>query len=886
MEADRQQLDIPVRAVGKWLYAGDGRVLMRGATYGTFAEHGGGPFPSRDQVLADFAQMKQARINTVRTYTVPPRWLLDLAWSTGLRVMVGLPWEQHLTFLSESARADSIEARMRAGVRACDDHPAVSCYAIGNEIPASIVRFHGARRIERFLERLVRAVRQEAPSVLVTYVNYPSTEYLDLPFLDLVCFNVFLEEESDFEAYVARLQNLAGERPLLLTEVGLDSRRHGGESQARSVAGQLRTTYELGAAGAFVFSWTDEWHRGGCDVEDWDFGLVDRDRRPKPALAAVQTVFADPIGALDREWPRATVVVCSFNGGPWIRGCLDALAALEYPHYDVVVIDDGSTDDTAAIAREFDGVRVISTPNGGLSRARNIGLAAADGEIVAYVDDDTRAEPSWLNHLVLELLAGRHVAVGGPNLAPPDDGLVANSVAGAPGGPVHVLVTDREAEHVPGCNMAFHTSALRSAGGFDPAFRIAGDDVDVCWRLQDRGETIGFAASAVVWHHPRPTVRGYLRQQLHYGEAEALLERKWPQRYNRRGHVSWAGSVYGSSRAIARGRRRPRIRYGEWGSAPFQNREVTRPGWLSSLTLTPEWYLGIAALGILAALHGLWSPLKLALPLLLLAVGATALEAALTAARFDATRGQRVRWREPLRRTLTLGLYILQPAARLAGRLHFGLVPWRRRGSRTLRVPTPCTHGTWVEQWATPEQRLGDLEQQLADAGDDARRGGPYDRWDLEVRGGAFGMARVRAGIEEHGRGRQLVRLRAWPVPSSGGTILAISLVGLALSAYNDGARVAALGLGMGGLGLAAWCLHDCAAALGAFRPAVLERAFARRHTTRAAPETPGENGEVASAAPPPWLLAFKSPAGTPVTPFPEAADQPRTVPAETNRSQ
>src|SRR6185312_13048723 len=95
------------------------------------------------------------------------------------------------------------------------------------------------------------------------------------------------------EAYLARLQNLAGDRPLVLAEVGLDSRRNGLEGQAETLAWQVRSTFASGCAGAFVYAWTDEWHRGGHDIEDWDFGLTDRARNPKPALAAVAAAFAE-----------------------------------------------------------------------------------------------------------------------------------------------------------------------------------------------------------------------------------------------------------------------------------------------------------------------------------------------------------------------------------------------------------------------------------------------------------------------------------------------------------------------------------------------------------------------------------------------------------------
>ncbi|HEY4564152.1 MAG TPA: glycoside hydrolase family 2 TIM barrel-domain containing protein, partial [Thermoanaerobaculia bacterium] len=240
---------------GKFLCAGDEKLFVRGVTYGTFRPGpDGSEFQDPQKVEGDFASMSALGINAVRVYTVPPRWLLDLALRQGLRVMVGLPWEQHVAFLESASTAAAIEARVRAGVRSCAGHPAVLCYAIGNEIPSSIVRWYGRRRVEGFLRRLYRAARSEDPGGLVTYVNYPSTEYLDLPFLDFVCFNVYLESRETLAAYVGRLQTLAGDRPLVMAEIGLDSRRNGLEAQAASLDWQIRTVLAGGCAGAFAFA--------------------------------------------------------------------------------------------------------------------------------------------------------------------------------------------------------------------------------------------------------------------------------------------------------------------------------------------------------------------------------------------------------------------------------------------------------------------------------------------------------------------------------------------------------------------------------------------------------------------------------------------------------
>ena len=337
------------RTAGKFLAVGDAKLWVRGVTYGPFRPDArGSEYPAPDVLARDFALMTACGLNAIRTYTVPPPALLDAAAAHGLRVLVGIPWEQHVTFLDEQTRPWTIVERVRAGVRACAHHPAVLGYAIGNEIPSPIVRWHGRRRTEAFLRRLYEAAKSADPDGLVTYVNYPSTEYLELPFLDFVTFNVYLEAEARLAAYLPRLQNIAGDRPLMLSEIGLDSRRHSEAGQARALDWQVRSAFGAGCAGTFVFAWTDEWHRGGYDIEDWDFGVVDRQRRPKPALAAVQRALDDLPLPKEHPWPRISVVVCTYNGSRTITECLEGLLRLEYPNFEVIVVDDGSTDDTAA----------------------------------------------------------------------------------------------------------------------------------------------------------------------------------------------------------------------------------------------------------------------------------------------------------------------------------------------------------------------------------------------------------------------------------------------------------------------------------------------------------------------------------------------------------
>ena len=738
---------------GKFLVVGEDKLYVRGATYGTFRPNQNDElYPAPSAVARDFADMAKSGLNAVRTYTIPPPWLLDVAAENELFVLVGIAWEQHIDFLEERRRARSIEDRIRAGVASCAGHPAVLGYAVGNEIPSPIVRWLGRRRVERYIARLYRAAKSEDPGGLVTYVNYPPTEYLQLPFLDFMCFNVYLETRPAYEAYLARLHNISGELPLVMAEIGVDSRTHGEPGQAAMLDWQIRIALASGCAGAFVFAWTDDWYRGE-QIYGWDFGLTSRDRRPKPALRSVRAAFQSTPFETARRWPRVSVVVCTFNGEQTLRACLEGLMALQYPDFEVIVVNDGSTDSTSAIAAEYE-VRVIDTENRGLASARNAGMRVATGEVVAYIDDDAQPDRDWLTYLVAALERADYAGVGGPNVAPAASSIAASCLADAPGTPMHVLISDREAEHIPGCNMAFRKQALEDVGGFDTQFRVAGDDVDICWRLLEAGYVLGFSPAAFVWHRPRGTVRAYWRQQREYGRAEALLERKWPDKY-RGGRARWAGRLY--ARGLLPGLGRWRVYYGTWGSELFQSLYAPRGGALSSLLVAPEWHVWIAALACLSIAGFAWTPLLLATPMLAVALGVTLVASGISAARSRSAIRPPRRGARATGWAMTTFLHLLQPLARMRGRLGRA-APARARAGR-FAAPLPRVLTEWTEAWQSGERRLTEIERRLRAGGAIVARGGTYDRWDLQARRGFIGSVRIRLGIEEHGAGRQLVRV-------------------------------------------------------------------------------------------------------------------------------
>jgi len=776
-----------IQARGKFLFLGDKKFLVRGVSYGTFAPDAQGEqFPPLSRVAEDFEQMRRFGINTVRTYTAPGTAVLDEAVRAGLRVMVGLPWPQHVAFLDDPKEARKVRDDVRRTVEALRDHPAILTFALGNEIPPAVVRWHGQARVERFLRELYDDARSAAPDSLFTYVNFPPTEYLDLSFLDVCAFNVYLHSEKNLRRYLARLQHVAGNLPLLLSEAGADSIREGLDGQASLTAMQIRAAFAEGACGAVAFSWTDEWWRGGQTVDDWAFGLVDADRQPKPAARAVQSTFSQaPFSQVEQQtWPRVSVVVCAYNAADTVDECLESLGKLTYPDYEVILVNDGSRDATGDIGRQHAHVRVISTPNSGLSTARNIGLSAATGSIVAYTDADVRVDPDWLAYLVQPFLTSDVVGSGGPNIVPGDDPWVAQCVARSPGGPTHVLFDDRKAEHVPGCNMAFRRDALLAIGGFNPIYLRAGDDVDICWRLQARGWSIGFAPSAVVWHRHRASVKAYWRQQVGYGEGEVWLQPHHPDKFAG-SRIRWKGHVY-SPLPFVRSLFGTRVNAGPWGTAAFPSvyRTDAFPLYFAPHSLT--WQIGgvvLLLLGLLMSSFADNTPGPWLAALGGMAVAATVLRCVSYAMASDirtlpALNGYSIRTSRIATRALIAWMHFLQPLARARGRIRGIFTSPEFELAHEHTAPSPALHDIveaipffgarqdalrfWSETWLSRESLLTKITERArstriataleVDDGWHAQR-------DVSLQLGRWGRLDVQLLVEDHERGKVLVRV-------------------------------------------------------------------------------------------------------------------------------
>ncbi|MDL5047222.1 glycosyltransferase [Oscillatoria amoena NRMC-F 0135] len=757
-----------IKTNAKFFFRGGQKFFVKGVTYGPFKPYTPGVhLHSPDQTRQDMRLIHDLGANVLRLYHVPPRWFLDMCQEYDLHALITIPWEQHTGFLDTRASRQSVMSKIRSGVRRNAGHPAIFGYMVGNEIPASTVRWYGLNRVRSFLETLVEIAKEEDEKTLVTYANFPSTEYLIPSNADFCSYNVYLENPVSFEKYLARLQNLAGEKPLMLGEFGLDTIRNGEDKQAETLAWHVQTVGHMGLAGTILFAWTDDWFTGEHQITDWAFGLVDQDRNPKKSYHRIQDSFKDEADGRSgqriplKSYPRVSVVVCSYNGAKTLDACLQSLTEVDYPDYEIILVDDGSTDRTPEIAREFPHVRHIRQVNKGLSYARNVGWQNATGEIVAYTDSDCMADRDWLYYMVATLTSGQFAGVGGPNISPPAQDWIQACVAAAPGSPSHVLVSDTVAEHVPGCNMAFWRYALEGIGGWDIEYRKAGDDVDFCWRLQQAGYEIAFSPSAIVWHHRRFTVQAFFKQQAGYGEAEALLRFKHLIFFTPSGNAKWRGIVYGLPIGPSL-IKKPIIYHGIFGMGLFQSIYPSDDPVLLDYAGSIEWVLAALGMAILAVAF----PVLIPVPLVMLGItifgGLMYAARARLESRYDTLASRCLLW----------FLAVCQPLVRGYNR-HYTWISHKTTpskilaGDREARESYSFTRDNSLAYWSEDGVERDRVIEVVREILDEQNWSYSLDTgwtdWDIQIYGNYWWDIRLRTQTENHGGNKRLIRVQTDP---------------------------------------------------------------------------------------------------------------------------
>jgi glycosyltransferase involved in cell wall biosynthesis len=219
----------------------------------------------------------------------------------------------------------------------------------------------------------------------------------------------------------------------------------------------------------------------------------------------------------------------TYNRVHFLERCLLPLFAQDYPQdrYEIILVDDGSTDDTVACARKLaqpwgGAFRIVSQPNGGPASARNAGFKASQAEIIAFIDSDCVAPPDWIRTLVESMTGTQAAGVGAPVVAADVTNWVARYMDAVDfyrhrvrGGKVDYLVTG---------NVAFRRAVLSEVGGFQNQPRPGAEDVELSFRIKQAGYPLAVINTGAVKHYGTPpSVRVLARNLYSYGRQNYFL---------------------------------------------------------------------------------------------------------------------------------------------------------------------------------------------------------------------------------------------------------------------------------------------------------------------------------------------------------------------------
>lgn len=227
----------------------------------------------------------------------------------------------------------------------------------------------------------------------------------------------------------------------------------------------------------------------------------------------------------------ASVIVPAYNAAETIGACVRALAEQTVPRerFEVIVVDDGSTDDTAAVARAA-GARVLRIPHSGPAAARNAGARAARAPILLFTDADCEPGPRWVESL-LQAFSDPRVAGAKGSYRTRQRGLVSRFVQAEYEEKYGRLARQETIDFVDTYAAAYRKEVFLANRGFDPGFPVPSvEDQEFSFRLSRKGYRLVFVPEAWVWHRHDRTLREYLCRKFGIGYWKALLVRRHPER--------------------------------------------------------------------------------------------------------------------------------------------------------------------------------------------------------------------------------------------------------------------------------------------------------------------------------------------------------------------
>jgi GT2 family glycosyltransferase len=245
----------------------------------------------------------------------------------------------------------------------------------------------------------------------------------------------------------------------------------------------------------------------------------------EPRGLRLEQLLEQPHPRYDGPYPSVTVAVCTRERPADLARCLAALVRLEYPHLELLVIDNAPrTEATKQLVAQYEQVRYVCEPRPGLSWARNRAIAEAGGEVVAFTDDDVVVDAGWVAALGRVFGENAEVMAVTGLVAPLELETESQQLFELNGGfgrgferQWYRLDPTKEKQHAghhgsgkfgTGANMAFRRSVFERIGTFDPALGVGtptngGEDLEMFFRVLHEGYTLVYEPEALVWHRHR-----------------------------------------------------------------------------------------------------------------------------------------------------------------------------------------------------------------------------------------------------------------------------------------------------------------------------------------------------------------------------------------------
>ena len=237
--------------------------------------------------------------------------------------------------------------------------------------------------------------------------------------------------------------------------------------------------------------------------------------------------------------PKISIVICAYNVSKLINNILNSLKQQTFQDFEVVIVNDGSTDDTSKVANESGvgvgmyGVRVIDMPHQGLSATRNTGINCAKSNIVAIIDADCHATENWLEEIYTEIEQNDETVVTG-NTKIPKSTFLGDCISGLgyPGG-AHLgfenmwpVSKEGYTNHLAGGNCAFRKKVIQNFGAFNPKLTITADDVYLSMKVLENGLKIKYNPKMIMFHPPRKDISSFLHWHYTRGKGSYFFKKQ------------------------------------------------------------------------------------------------------------------------------------------------------------------------------------------------------------------------------------------------------------------------------------------------------------------------------------------------------------------------